>query len=179
MKYFKHEDRVIPDDAVIRINLAWEFSLDQLREDLRFIQEIGPYDVWLDDPVGRKKPPNNRYTIDELTQIVQEFPQVKYIAVSNVESPQDLQAYLRAFPDCNIVPKIESRQAIFNLGMILRALPEEDRYLMLDREDLFSDFIRKGKPSDGFLDTVQHVHDLARGQKTQVLELKGVVFSES
>ena len=42
-----------------------------------------------DLPVGRIKPPNNRYTLDDMIPIIKRNPNVKFF-VSNVESKNDL-----------------------------------------------------------------------------------------
>ena len=43
-------------------------------------------EFFIDLPIGRIKPPNNRYTLDEIAPLVNKFSNIKYFAVSNVES---------------------------------------------------------------------------------------------
>ena len=73
-------DLKFPKDTVLRVNLAWIFDLEAL-EDL-----VSKYDndIFLDMPLGRKKPPSNFYTVDQLKPIITNNPQIKYIAISNV-----------------------------------------------------------------------------------------------
>ena len=56
-------DIKLPDDAVFRINLAWCNSIDELEEKLSSNKES---DFFIDLPVGRIKPPNNRYTFGSM-----------------------------------------------------------------------------------------------------------------
>ena len=55
--------------------------------------------------MGRIKPPNNRYTLEDIFPIIKNNSNVKYFAVSNVESKNDLIEFLEKLPDSvNIVP---------------------------------------------------------------------------
>jgi pyruvate kinase len=70
---------------------------------------------------------------------------IKYFAISNVESSNDLKKYVDILPDhITIVPKIESPAAVENIQDIVDALPSE-KFLMLDHDDLFSSFILMNK----------------------------------
>ena len=72
-----------PKDAVLRINLAWCNNLDELKENLeRFSKEK----IFVDLPIGRIKPPNNRYTLDEIIPILQKYENICYFGISNVDS---------------------------------------------------------------------------------------------
>jgi len=75
-------------DWVIRVNLAWYD-----KEKLNYVLEWWNFtynEVMLDVPIGRKKPPNNNYTKEELAHIIADCDCVKYVAISNVEEPSDL-----------------------------------------------------------------------------------------
>ena len=63
-------DIPIPKNAVFRINLAWVSSIDQLKELLTLHKK---HDIFLDLPTNRTKPPNNRYTVEDLISIINSF----------------------------------------------------------------------------------------------------------
>ena len=56
-----------PDDTIFRINLAWVNSLDELKD---LLLKNNKYKIFLDLPVGRIKPPNNKYTLAEIIPII-------------------------------------------------------------------------------------------------------------
>ena len=49
-------DISVPDDAILRINLAWVNHIDELKE---ILNKYNNYGIFLDLPIGRLKPPNN------------------------------------------------------------------------------------------------------------------------
>ena len=73
----------LPDNAVFRINLAWCNNLDELKIKLEKNKEMK---FFIDLPIGRIKPPNNKYSLDEMVPILESHSQIKYFAVSNVAS---------------------------------------------------------------------------------------------
>ena len=81
----------LPDGVVLRINLAWCNSLDELEKKLSDDKDSK---FFLDLPQGRIKPPNNKYSLDEMIPILKSNPQIKYFAVSNVEGKKDLEPFL-------------------------------------------------------------------------------------
>ena len=90
-------------------------------------------------PIGILKPPNNRYSLEEIVPIAKKFSNIHYFAISNVESKNDLQPFLDKLPSrINIVPKIESALAISNIDEICNALETKNKIVMLDHDDLFS-----------------------------------------
>ena len=100
----------IPKDTVFRINMAWCNSISELKEKL---EKNRNSNFFIDLPIGRIKPPNNRYTLDEMIPILNKNENVKFFAVSNVESSDDLKEFLEKIPNkINIVPKIESPNAV-------------------------------------------------------------------
>ena len=99
-------DLTLPKDVVFRINLAWCNTLKELKSILSNNKKV---EFFLDLPVGRIKPPNNRYSLDDIISIIKANSSIRYFAVSNVENSSDLQPFLDKLPDyINIVPKIES-----------------------------------------------------------------------
>jgi hypothetical protein len=165
----------LPEETVIRINMAWVPSLDHLRGQLDIIS----HPVWLDNPVGRQKPPANKYELSDLVEIMKDYPQVKYFAVSNVEGPGDLVEANRAVPDgVSIVPKIETIRGVELFSVMLNALGG-DRVVMLDHDDLFADIVRNGgDPSDLYEKYVASLLNLCRGNNATLLRTQGVVFSD-
>ena len=74
-------DVPIPKDAIFRVNLAWCDSIDELKNILKKYSDV---EVFLDLPTKRIKPPNNRYTIEDLIPIINSNKQIHYLAISNV-----------------------------------------------------------------------------------------------
>ena len=81
-----------PDDTVYRINLAWVNSIDELEILLKKHQK---QPIFLDLPKGRIKPPNNRYTLEDLFAVLNTHKNIKFFAVSNVNSSEDLSIYIK------------------------------------------------------------------------------------
>ena len=53
-------DIQIPENAVFRINLAWVNSINELK---KLLELHKAHDIFLDLPINRTKPPNNRYSL--------------------------------------------------------------------------------------------------------------------
>lgn len=175
---FYNKGLEIPKGSVIRVNLAWQESLDCLRKNLNFIRTHALGHVWIDFPVDRQKPPNNQYSVQEIKQVYEEYSDLcYYIGISNVRQPNDILEYVKNFPRCHIVPKIENLDAVYNIREILDKIPGKVlRYIMVDREDLFADCVRHNCLVDRFLELVESIHVCAEQLGVCVLELKGVVF---
>ena len=113
-------DLTLPKGVIFRINLAWCNSLKELEAKLLKNKKA---EFFIDLPVGRIKPPNNSYSLDDMIPIIEANPCIKYLAVSNVENKNDLQPFLEKLPDyINIVPKIESQKAVLNIKEICDSL---------------------------------------------------------
>ena len=169
-------DIVLPNDAVFRINLAWCNTIKELEEKLTYNKES---DFFIDLPVGRIKPPNNRYTLDDIIPIIKRNPNVKFFAISNVESKNDLIEFLEKLPDSvNIVPKIESPNAVQNIDKICNALKTDKKIVMLDHDDLFSSIIRNKENKDSFQDYIKKLVDYCQENNIELLRTVGVVFSD-
>ena len=65
-------------------------SIDELK---LILKKHSDFKIFLDLPIGRIKPPNNRYSIEDLIPIINSNKQIHYLAISNVESSSDLQKY--------------------------------------------------------------------------------------
>ena len=166
----------VPKDTIFRINLAWCSSVDELKA---MLQKHRDNKIFLDLPIKRIKTPNNRYTLDDLIPIIQSHQQIKYFAVSNVESPDDLESFIKKLPPGVIlVPKIESPTAIKNISDIVNALPANEKILMLDHDDLFSAIIKNNEPVDVFKKYIQQLVDYCNSNKIILLRTIGVMFSD-
>jgi len=60
----------LPENSVFRINLAWCNNLDELKSKLEKNKEMK---FFIDLPIGRLKPPNNRYSLEEIVPIAKNF----------------------------------------------------------------------------------------------------------
>ena len=171
-----HYNLEFPDDVVLRINLAWCNNLEELKEKLSNEKNAK---FFLDLPQGRIKPPNNKYSLEEMIPILESNKQIKYFAVSNVEGKNDLQPFLDKLPDhINIVPKIESTNSILNIKEICNALKTEEKVVMLDHDDLFSSIIRKNENKNNFQKYIRKLIDFCEKENISLLRTVGVMFSD-
>ena len=167
---------ILPNDTIFRINLAWCNNINELEEKLSNNKKS---EFFIDLPVGRIKPPNNRYTLDDMIPIIKTHSNVKFFAVSNVESKKDLIEFLEKLPDSvNIVPKIESPNAVQNIDEICNALKTEKKIVMLDHDDLFSSIIRNKDNKDSFQNHIKKLVDYCQENNIELLRTVGVVFSD-
>ena len=56
-----------PSDTILRINLAWCSSIKQLRD---ILDEHKNNSIFVDLPIKRIKPPNNKYTLDDIIPVI-------------------------------------------------------------------------------------------------------------
>lgn len=169
-------DIKLPEGAVFRINLAWCNSINELEEKLSKNKES---DFFIDLPVGRIKPPNNRYSLDDIVPVLEKNDNVKYFAISNVESKNDLEEFLEKIPaSINIVPKIESPNAVVNIDEICNSLKTRRKIVMLDHDDLFSSIIRRNEEKYSFQNYIKKLVDYCEKNEISLLRTVGVVFSD-
>jgi len=167
---------ILPNDTIFRINLAWCNNINELEEKLSNNKKS---DFFIDLPVGRIKPPNNKYTLDDMIPIIKTHSNVKFFAVSNVESKNDLIEFLEKLPpSINIVPKIESPIAVQNIDEICNALKTDKKIVMLDHDDLFSSIIRNKDNKDSFQNHIKKLVDYCQENNIELLRTVGVVFSD-
>jgi citrate lyase beta subunit len=165
----------IPEDAIFRINLAWINSLKELQD---ILERHQTRQIFLDLPANRTKPPNNKYDIDELTSIIKSNQNIKYFAVSNINSADDLEMYFNVIPENVIlVPKIESVEGISNIKQITDALGT-NRIIMLDHDDLHSSIIKSKQPISKFLECFNTLVEYCKNNNVVLLRTVGVVFSD-
>ena len=166
----------LPENTVFRINMAWCNSLKELESKLSKNKEMK---FFIDLPIGRIKPPNNKYTLDEIIPIIKSNSNIQYFAVSNVESRNDLEPFLKKLPDrIIIVPKIESPTAIENIDEICNELKYEKRIIMLDHDDLFSSIIHSNEDEEKFQQCIKKLVDYCENNNISLLRTVGVVFSD-
>ena len=169
-------DLVLPKEVVFRINLAWCNSLEELEGKLTKNKKS---EFFLDLPVGRIKPPNNRYSLDDIISIIKENSSIRYFAVSNVENSSDLQPFLDKLPDyINIVPKIESPKAVLNIKEICDSLKTKRKTVMLDHDDLFSSIINNNEDKNSFQEYIRKLIDFCEKENILLLRTVGVMFSD-
>ena len=166
----------LPDEVVFRINMAWCNSILELEEKL---SKNSASDFFIDLPIGRIKPPNNRYTLDEMIPVLEKNENVKFFAVSNVESANDLKDFLQKIPDgISIVPKIESPKGVLNIDEICTALKSEEKVVMLDHDDLFSNIIKNNEEKENFHKYIKKLDDYCDEHNISLLRTVGVLFSD-
>ena len=166
----------VPKDTIFRINLAWCSSVKQLRDILDTHKNNS---IFLDLPIKRIKPPNNKYTLDDLIPVISSYNQIKYFAISNVESPDDLRDYIQKVPpNIILVPKIESPIAIQNISEIVNVIPSDKKILMLDHDDLLTKITNNNEPVDNFKKYIQKLSDYCNSNKIILLRTIGVIFSD-
>jgi len=168
------EYNIVPAGAVIRINLAWEDSLNKLAEHLDELT----HHVFLDVPCGRKKPPNHHYSLDEIENMCVRYPNIKYVAVSQVEEVEDILPWVMSLGKAvRVVPKIESRRACENITSILNCMGKP-RTIMLDHDDLFQELtVSGGDGSTLYSHWINPLLRLCEDLDVRVLRTAGVVFS--
>ena len=165
----------IPEDAIFRINLAWINSLKELQD---ILERHQTRQIFLDLPANRTKPPNNKYTIDELAPIIKSNQNIKYFAISNINSTDDLEMYFNIIPkNVILVPKIESVEGISNIKQITDALGN-NKIIMFDHDDLHSSIIKSKQPISKFLEYFNTLVEYCKNNNVVLLRTVGVVFSD-
>lgn len=162
-----------PEDAILRVNLAWHKDLESVKH---MLMEHRRHGIFLDIPIGRKKPPNHNHDLNDIADMANNFQNVKYVAISNVESPQDIVYYGEKFK-AKIVPKIETLKGTLNLSSILDAMNYRPQVIMLDHEDLFSNLVHL-KKEGSYLDIVDDLIGVCRKNNAHLLRVKGIIFSD-
>lgn len=169
-------DIPIPNDCIFRINLAWINSLEELES---LLKKYSSHDIFLDLPINRTKPPNNKYSMEELVPIIESHNNIKYFAISNVDSAAYLAPFIKMLPkSLNIVPKIENAQGISNISEIVNSLQSSQKVIMLDHDDLFSSLIKQNESPSKFKDYINNLIDFCNLNNVTLLRTIGVVFSD-
>lgn len=156
-------------DVVIRINMAWVNDIAHLKKEI----ENNPHrDIFLDYPQGRSKFPLPTLKIEDAYEICKSYPNIKYFAVSNIETVKTILEIKAHLPEhVTFVPKIETLEGIKIFGRLVYDCGIT--ICMLDKEDLFTDV---NKNNEEFFRCVEHMRKLCLGLGIRLLELEGVAF---
>lgn len=166
----------IPKDAILRFNLAWQKDITRSNT-YAILMKYYKYKILLDIPIGRRKPPNYEHEIQDVVNLVNDCSNIEYVAISNIENYSQVMFYQSKFKGSKIVPKIESYIGLRNVKEIIRALNYEDKVLMLDHQDLYSDLARMGVESD-YLGLVDALEEGCKNAGVHLLKSIGIVFSD-
>ena len=165
----------LPDKSIFRINLAWINSLNELNS---LLKKHKHSEIFMDLPIGRTKPPNNKYSFDDLVSILNSNKNIKYFAISNVNSSQDLNFFIDKIPKhVTLVPKIESPEGILNIKDTTDALGIE-KVIMLDHDDLYSNLIKKNEEPEKFKEYISNLTNFCQKNNIIMLRTIGVIFSD-
>tara|TARA_A100001037_G_C15142781_1_gene634677 strand:- start:127 stop:699 length:573 start_codon:yes stop_codon:yes gene_type:complete len=169
-------DMPIPEKAIFRINLAWVNSLEELS---KILNTHNGRRIFIDLPINRTKPPNNKYTLDEIIEIIKTSNNIEYFAISNVESKNDLQEYIEKLPkSITLVPKIESHVGIENVEEIAKSIDYKPRVMMLDHDDLYSNLLKSKSSPEKFTFYINKLSQYCKSNNITLLRTIGVIFSD-
>ena len=156
------------EDVIVRINMA---HVKDIRELYRFVKI--DYDIFLDYPKGRTKPPVPTLDINDALEVMSRYKNIKYFATSNIEEVSEVDIICDIIPDTvSFVPKIETLQGVLNLEKIFKG--DRVKHIMLDTEDLYTN-IKNDVPLYTYL--IDRVKKVCDKYDIKLLELYGVVFS--
>ena len=162
--------------VIYRINLAWINNLQELEA---LLKKHDKQKIFLDLPVSRIKPPNNKYSLDDIIPILNSYENIRYFAISNVNNANDLESYNDLIPkNITIIPKIESPDGITNVSEIVKAIPSQEKILMLDHDDLFSTLTKLGEQPSKFKDYINELVQFCKENNITLLRTIGVIFSD-
>ena len=154
-------------DVVIRINMAHVKDKEELE---KFVDV--PYDIFLDYPKGRTKPPTPSLHIPDALEMMQKHENIKYFAVSNIQTNSETQMVINTLPKhVSFVPKIETWMGVVKLDKILKNNPI--KYIMLDAEDLYTNVYND---QEMFLYLKNRAGKTCKDNNVSMLELHGVIF---
>tara|TARA_Y100000310_G_scaffold328233_1_gene396045 strand:- start:504 stop:953 length:450 start_codon:yes stop_codon:yes gene_type:complete len=131
------------------------------------------YDVFLDYPKGRTKPPVPVLDINDALEVMNKYKNIKYFASSNIEDGSEVNMICDVIPDgVGFVPKIETLKGVLNLEKIFKN--SRVKHIMLDSEDLYTDI-----NNDVSLYTylIERVRKSCNKYDVKLLELHGVIFN--
>ena len=155
-------------DVVIRINMAHVKDSKQLEE---FVNV--PYDVFLDYPKGRSKPPLPSSNLDEAIAFTKKYNNIKSFATSNIEEIAEVNLICEMLPEgVNFVPKIETLKGVLNLSKLFDT--GKINHIMLDAEDLYTNI---QNDVELFINLKDRVRRVCKEYNVELLELYGVVFN--
>jgi len=165
-------DIEFPKNSIARLNAAWIKSKKELFDILDGIKN----DVFLDFPEGRHKPPIPVLEIEDLVEAINLYDKIKYFGITKVETPEQIKNMkLLIQKRVLLIPKIESKVGIDNFEAIISQLRENERYIMLDKEDLYTDLHYN---IEIFNEYVGIIKRKCQSHSIGCLELQGVIFAD-
>ena len=154
-------------NVVVRINMAHVKDKAQLK---KFVDV--DRDIFLDYPKGRSKPPRPTLHVPDALEMMAKYPNIKYFAVSNIETPSEVNMIASVLPEhVSFVPKIETIEGVINLASIFDT--GHVQHIMLDAEDLYTDV---NNDVELFLQLKDRARDTCEEYGVELLQLYGVVF---
>ena len=155
-------------NVVIRINMAHIKDIDELK---KFVDV--PYNIFLDYPKGRTKPPVPTIPLPEAINFTKNYNNIKYFATSNIEEVAEVNLICEMLPEgVSFVPKIETLKGVINLSELFDT--GKIKHIMLDSEDLYTDIRNDVELFVNLKDRVRRICD---EYNVELLELYGVVFN--
>jgi len=156
------------NNVTVRINMAYVKDRKELE---KFVKV--KYDIFLDYPKGRTKPPIPALDINDALDVMGGYKNIKYFAVSNIQDRDEVNIICDIIPDyVNFVPKIETIKGVLNLNKLFDT--DKIKHIMLDSEDLYTDV---GNDVELFLNLKDRVKRICKEYNVELLELYGVVFA--
>ena len=156
------------EDVVIRINMAHVRNMTELK---KFVNRN--YDVFLDYPKGRTKPPVPSLSFTEAIDVMNKHSNIKYFATSNIEEISEVNLICEMLPEgVSFVPKIETLKGVINLNKLFDT--GKIKHIMLDAEDLYTNI---QNDVELFINLKERVRRVCKEYNVELLELYGVVFS--
>ena len=141
-------------------------------EELKKFVDV-PYDVFLDYPKGRSKPPLPSSNLVEAIEFTRKYDNIKYFATSNIEEVSEVNLICEMLPEgVSFVPKIETLKGVLNLSKLFDT--GKINHIMLDAEDLYTNI---QNDVELFINLKERVRRVCSDYKVECLELYGVVFN--
>lgn len=169
-------DIPIPENSVFRINLSWINSIDEL---IKLLELHETRKIFLDLPINRTKPPNNKYSLNDIISILETHDNIRYLAISNVASAADLDEYIELVPKhITIVPKIESHTGVENIKSITEKLVFDEKIIMLDHDDLYTNLLKSNISSDKFSYYINNLIQFCKSNNIMLLRTIGIIFTD-
>lgn len=165
------DELTLKKPTIIRVNVAWVKTVKALK---KILKDLCMYDVFLDYPEGRSKPPKPSITLKAAVDVAWEFKNVKYFAISNAEDVVRIKILRTRIPeDITLVPKIESSFGVMRIIPIMKAA--KTNVAMLDKEDIYTSV---GGDQYRYQKLVKVARNRVKKAKKTLIELEGVVFRE-
>ena len=156
------------NNVVIRINMAHVKDEKELK---KFVNT--DYDIFLDYPKGRTKPPIPSLSFTEAIDAMKKNSNIKYFATSNIEEVSEVNLICELLPrGVSFVPKIETLRGVLNLNKLFDT--GKINHIMLDSEDLYTDV---KNDVELFVNLKNRVKRICENYDVELLELYGVVFA--